>query len=113
MIGGDRREEALGGVLLHVISASGGVDHAPHRAQLERRRQDVDDPLLVVDHVDHRHAAEHPRVVRLAAGGGIEGGLVEDHAREVAVVIDDGCGEVEEGGGGVVEAGGHWKRSES
>ncbi len=106
-VGGDRGEEVLRRVLLHMIGAAGGIHHATHLTQRERRGKDVHDPLVIVDHVDHRHAAEHPGVVRLPARGGVEGGLIEDDAREVAVVIDDGGRKVEERGGGVVEAEGH------
>ena len=72
----------LTGVLLHVIEPAGPVDDAVHRVVRERRVQHVQDvAVLLVDDVDDAGAAQRAGVERLPAGGRIEGGAIEDHAR--------------------------------
>ena len=72
-----RREKVLPGVLLHVIEAPRPVHFAAHPAIAQRGGQEVRDPLALVHHVQDLGAAQPPRVVRLAAGRGIERGAIE------------------------------------
>lgn len=68
VISGDRGEEVLCGVLLHMIASACSVHDAMHRALRERRGEDVHDPIVVVIYdIDHRNTVECAAIVRLAA----------------------------------------------
>ncbi len=75
-----RRQHVLPGVLLHVIEPARPVHDPRHlHADVERRVQHMQDrPVgLAIDDVHHSPRPQRADVVRLAAGGGIEGGLVQ------------------------------------
>ena len=71
-------------------------------AAAERRGEHVGDAIVLIDDVDDGDAAERAEVVRLAAGGRVEGGLVEIDARTVVAALDDCRGELGAIGVGVV-----------
>jgi hypothetical protein len=68
-----------------------------------------DRSVFLVDHIDDAKVSQLPGVEWLAAGGGIEGGAVEDHAQAFRRAVHARHGGVErlEIRIGVVEAGGH------
>ncbi len=69
----------LTGVLLHVLEAARPVDDAPRRAELDWTLHQVQNPAVVaIDDVDDASGAEGAGIERLATGGRIEGGAVED-----------------------------------
>lgn len=71
-------EEMLSGVLLHVIEATRPLDTTFDWAGGEFLVDDVDDVVTLIADVENVGCPEEADVVRLAAGSGIEGGLVED-----------------------------------
>ena len=71
-------EKMLAGVLLHVIEAARPLDATFDRARGEFLVDDVDDVVVLIADVEDIGLSEEADVVRLAARGGIEGGLVED-----------------------------------
>jgi hypothetical protein len=106
-VGEDGREEVLAGVLLHVVEPPRGVDRARHRVadrRRQRRGQQVGDAVVLVHHVDDRHAAQGAEVVRLATRGRVERRPVQIDAPPVVGQVGDAGGEVVQRAVGVVEA---------
>src|SRR5580700_9754858 len=68
----------LSGVLLHVVEAARPLDATFDGAGGEFLVDDVDDVVVLIADVEDVGFREETDVVRLAAGGGIEGGLVEN-----------------------------------
>ena len=99
-------EKVLAGVLLHVVEPAGPVDAAGRPAG-ERLGRAGGRCARLVHHVEDGDPAEPAGVVRLAAGGGIEGGAVEIDPAAVLGPVHDGGVEVAEVGVGVVQALGH------
>ncbi len=86
-------EDVLSGVLLHVIAAAGGVDHAMNgrtgRWRLQRSFQIMNYPSVFCvgdfGDADAGVAESDPAgVVDLSAAGGVEGGFAKDDGRAVA-----------------------------
>jgi hypothetical protein len=72
------RKQMLPRVLLHEVKTAGPVDFAVDRYGGEGSAEQMGDaPVLLVDHIVDRDAVEGAEVVELAAGGGIEGRLVQ------------------------------------
>lgn len=71
-------EEMLSGVLLHMIESAGPLDATFDWAGGEFLVDDVDDVVALIADVEDVGFSEEADIVRLAAGGGIEGGLVEN-----------------------------------
>jgi hypothetical protein len=94
-----------------VIEAALAVHDTPDDAtRLEVAVRNVEDgTILAFDHVDNRHIIQPAGVVRLAAGGRVERGLVEDDCFARAMVFDRRNHGLELGqvGISVVEALGH------
>ena len=110
-------EDVLSGMLLHVVTATGGVDLAMDAAsglEVSERRFEVvnDSPVFRVGHfgdAEFLATGNNPtRVVDLAAAGGIEGRAIKDYGRTVSSgkLFDFGIEVVKEGIV-VVEAVGH------
>ena len=76
----------LSGMLLHVIRTTDRIDSPANRWTANSPFNKVDDVSagLIFQTVDERHAVNRPQIVRLAAGRGIEGGLIENDAEPVA-----------------------------
>jgi len=68
----------LSGVLLHMIESAGPLDATFDGAGGEFLVDDVDDVAAFIADVEDVGFGEEADVMRLAAGSGIEGGLVED-----------------------------------
>src|SRR5207302_10083463 len=70
----------LAGVLLHVIEAAGPIDAAIDATDGDGAVHDLDDAVILIQHIDDVCVAELAEVMRLAAGGGIQQGLVKNNA---------------------------------
>ena len=67
----------LAGVLLHIIEPADPIDDAGHLTFEQRRGEDMGDAVLFVHHIGHRNPVDSSKVVRLAARGWIERGLLQ------------------------------------
>src|SRR5450755_3796445 len=74
-----RGEQMLAGVLLHVIEAASPVEGALHRPLAKFLVNDMNDFALVIADVENFCVADAADVIGLAAGSGIERGLIQDH----------------------------------
>ena len=101
------RQQVLPAVLLHVIEAARPVDAASDFVASHRSGGDVRDPLVLLNHFEDRDAGNHTQVVRLAARGGIESGLIEIEAAAVRASLNDAPPELSEVAVVVVQARGH------
>ena len=73
-------ENVLPRVMLHMVKAARPIDHPMDCACRQGRAEDMDDGAvfgLDID-IDHRRLVEHPAVVGLSAGAGIEVGLLQN-----------------------------------
>ena len=72
------RQQMLPRVLLHEVEAAGPVDLTLDGIRGERGVEKMGDaPILFSDDIDDRDAIERPVIVQLAAGGRVEGRLVQ------------------------------------
>ena len=78
-----RGQQVLPGVLLHVVVAAFPVDETLYLCGAERRLQKMPDAVFLVDHFLDGDASQRAQVEGLPAGGGIERGAVEVHAKAV------------------------------
>ena len=73
------RKDVLTGVLLHMLEPSRPIDRAPRRAELDWALDQVQNPAVVaIDHVDDASGTEDAGIERLATGGRIESGPIEN-----------------------------------
>jgi hypothetical protein len=93
---GQRRDEVLRRMLLRVISTAESVHGAVNGPEQNRGIHDVHNAVILVDYVDHMRSAEQAGVVRLPAGGRVEGGSVKYHVSGVACVLDRDRVEIEQ-----------------
>ena len=70
----------LPGVLLHVIEAARPMNAALGATDRDGTVHDVNDAVILIQHIDHVGVAELAEVMWLAAGGGIQQSLVENNA---------------------------------
>ena len=93
----------LAGVLLHVVESPAPIDGAIDLPTGDRRLDLVRDSLLLVDDVEHRDPRDGAQVVRLSAGGWVEGRPIEVDGASVFGAVDDRCAETAQIGIGIVE----------
>ena len=75
----------LPGVLLHVIEAAIPVDPSGDLADRRGAIQHVRNAIALIHYFLNGDAADMPEIVRLSAGGWIEGSTVEVNARTGAI----------------------------
>ncbi len=66
-VGGDRRQQVLGGVLLHVVEAPPPVEGERRRAGGRRAGEDVAGAIAGTPDVDHENISQPAAICRLAA----------------------------------------------
>ena len=76
----NRGQNVLPGVLLHMIEAPIPINTSLHRTNFNRLVDNMEHFLFFVDHIDDTRISNQPRIVGLAAGGGIKRGAIQFYA---------------------------------
>ena len=106
LFGHDRAEQVLASVLLHVVKPTHGINQASGVVEASGPWcvENMDDVIRFFDDIENLVIAERAKIVRLAAGAGIERGAVQRQPQAIVGAMANAGGEVPEVGVVIVKS---------